>query len=702
MINLKNSLTPLIFNQQCMRGSCSSNKVVPQQLVQHIEVKGTPAAVLSADPYCQNHTLPPVNPPSSGAGGRPFGLLATVIALCAAVVGAVAAFMIYVAIESHSLSKAFKIHILQPPTGAQPAVKTSDAGLPLMDSASLASLLSHDNNGECVGAVGVAFSEVTYQVDDTHKIFGPVTGLVTPGQMVGVLGPSGAGKSSLLDILAGRPKVGHVGGNVSVFSTNQPTSTLHANVAYVLQDDVLVTTDTVAETLLFTARLKSPGKSQEEAQRRVEQVLQSLKLTHIANSRIGDGVSGGGISGGERKRVSIGVELVSTPSLLVLDEPTSGLDSTSTLVVLDVLRQVADEGCSVVFSIHQPSLKAFVKFDQILLMSKTAGPEHGGQQLFMGTPQETIRFFRELAFTDQQGFIPQELADQLQGARTPMTTGNTYDNPAESLLDVACIEGSRNILGLAEAFWADKVFKQLQEECQAALEGSSARPVSNCKPAQAASGAIAFWLLLKRSTRHILRNPLLLIGHLVVTTIIAGAIALFGGDMPLDFLGVQTRVFLFNFLVLYFSMVATSSMGAVIQERSVFIRERAARFYPSWCYCCSKLICDLVPLRSFPPMLLAYIIYWPFGLRDSDVAFTKFLIALLFANYAAASICLFISAVCKDLGQANLFAAAYTIYAFIFSGMLLTGGNQAAMDIRYTSIFFYPWEVSHQHTISQK
>jgi len=139
-------------------------------------------------------------------------------------------------------------------------------------------------------------------------------------------------------------------------------------------------------------------------------------------------------------------------------------------------------------------------------------------------------------------------------------------------------------------------------------------------------------------------------------------------------------------------MVSTSAIGAMISERNVFVRERTAHFYPTWCYCGTKLLCDLIPLRTLPTFVLAYTTYWAVGLRDLDEAFCKFLLSLLFANYAAATSSIFFSAVCNNVGTANLFAAAYIIYSFIFSGMLLTGGAEESLIIRFTSIFFYPWE----------
>lgn len=453
-----------------------------------------------------------------------------------------------------------------------------------------------------------------------------------------------------------------------------------ASISYVLQEDVLLGTDTVAETLLFATRLKNPNFSLDDCIACVDEVLASLRLSHIANSRIGNGVEGGGISGGERKRVAIGVELVSRPSCLVLDEPTSGLDSTSTLAVLEVLRQIADEGCTVIFSIHQPSLKAFLKFDQVCLLSCQ------GQQLYWGPPQRAVPFFREAMGHDIEGVIPVALRQQLVGPVNSEGSEMQWENPAETLLEVAssCSETLRFVNAFSDSSNSIDVTDVHQKyHCQV---------LDSWTPFVRATPLMATWLLLKRGTRNIMRAPFLLIGHLGVTAVLAIGLASFAHDLARDFLGVQTRAFMLNFLVLYVSMVATSSMGAVIAERTVFVRERTAHFYPAWCYCVSKVICDLIPLRTLPTILLSFIVYWETGLRDDHVAFGKFFTALLMANFTAASVAFFFSALCRDVGQANLWAAAYTIYSFIFSGMMLTGAGSSSTAARSSSAFFFSWE----------
>lgn len=239
------------------------------------------------------------------------------------------------------------------------------------------------------GGVGLAWTDVSYfvppdrsasflrrknsSVDDAKAILDNVSGHLEPGQMMAIMGPSGelisllrtmlclficyigAGKTTLIEILAGKSKVGHVSGNVSFPAYG--AASREARVGFVPQQDILPAALTVYEAILFAARLRLPEsipKSEQVA--RVDDIIEKLGLTRVRDVRIGDGERRG-ISGGEMRRVSIGLELVAKPDILILDEPTSGLDSVSAAKVARVLHSLAhdEENPTVVIaSIHQP------------------------------------------------------------------------------------------------------------------------------------------------------------------------------------------------------------------------------------------------------------------------------------------------------------------------------------------------------------
>lgn len=178
-------------------------------------------------------------------------------------------------------------------------------------------------------------------------ILDSVSGSVPSGGVTAILGPSGAGKSSLLNVLAGRSATRgstRVTGRVECDGAVVDPVAFRRNIAYVMQDDALVPTETPREAIYFSASLRT-GADEEHKQRLVTDMLAELNLTGCADVMIGGGMIKG-ISGGQRKRTSIGVELVTRPRLVFLDEPTSGLDSESALTCVKLLKSIAGEEIS--------------------------------------------------------------------------------------------------------------------------------------------------------------------------------------------------------------------------------------------------------------------------------------------------------------------------------------------------------------------
>lgn len=186
------------------------------------------------------------------------------------------------------------------------------------------------------------------------EVLSGISGYVEPGQMLAVMGPSGAGKSSLLDILARKHKRGVTSGRIMINGSVPSKPQFKQMSGFVDQDDTLMGTLTVRETLMYAAMLRLPRNMPTYMkQRRVEEVICELGLEAIADSVIGS-PGQRGISGGEKRRVSIGKELVTSPSLLFLDEPTSGLDAYNAGMVMECLRKLTKHGRrTVIVTIHQ-------------------------------------------------------------------------------------------------------------------------------------------------------------------------------------------------------------------------------------------------------------------------------------------------------------------------------------------------------------
>jgi len=198
--------------------------------------------------------------------------------------------------------------------------------------------------------------------------------------MVAILGPSGSGKTSLLNVLSQRESLS--GGSKTLGELKLNGQVMQKGDfgkmgAFVQQDDILIGVMTPYELFEFAYKIRS-GKEGTEVHERVEKVLDKLGLQLCKNTRI-SGWLERGISGGERRRASIGYEIITNPALLLLDEPTSGLDASTALRIIKILKQEATRGVSILATIHQPSSSILFCFDRVILLSE-------GYTIYNGPP----------------------------------------------------------------------------------------------------------------------------------------------------------------------------------------------------------------------------------------------------------------------------------------------------------------------------
>ncbi|XP_073011642.1 ABC transporter G family member STR2-like [Typha latifolia] len=238
---------------------------------------------------------------------------------------------------------------------------------------------------------GLEFSGLTYTVTKEQKVDGEwtkqevdllhqITGYAPKGCVTAVMGPSGAGKSTFLDGLAGRIASGSLKGRVSLDGTEMSPTLIKRTSAYIMQDDRLFPMLTVYETLMFAADFRLGSIPHADKKERVEKLIDQLGLTSSRNTYIGDEGTRG-VSGGERRRVSIGVDIIHGPALLFLDEPTSGLDSTSAHSVIEKVHHIARSGSTVILTIHQPSYRIQMLLDHLIILAR-------GQLMFAGSPKD--------------------------------------------------------------------------------------------------------------------------------------------------------------------------------------------------------------------------------------------------------------------------------------------------------------------------
>lgn len=217
---------------------------------------------------------------------------------------------------------------------------------------------------------------------------------VYPSEFVGLMGPSGAGKTTLMNAMNGYtpPTTGTVIFNGCDLYANYEE--FQGMVGYVPQDDIMHRELTVGQALYYTARLRLPSDfSNVELHSRIQDVLSQLGLEGTENVVIGSPEKKG-ISGGQRKRVNLAMELLTDPAVLFLDEPTSGLSSEDALMVMKLLRKLADAGKTIVLTVHQPSLEAYRLLDNLILVSKDAGSTQPGQLVYYGPAYpQAVDFF---------------------------------------------------------------------------------------------------------------------------------------------------------------------------------------------------------------------------------------------------------------------------------------------------------------------
>lgn len=231
-------------------------------------------------------------------------------------------------------------------------------------------------------------NDLTYKFDNGKIGIDAVNFTVHKGELVSVMGASGSGKSTLMQLLLGylKPWSGSVAINGNNFHQN--FNAVRHYIGYVPQDDLLMENLTVYENMLYTAKIRMPSKSRGEIDYLIDSVLKDIGLQDKKHLKVGSPVEKV-LSGGQRKRLNIGLELLEDPDLFFLDEPTSGLSSRDSESIVDLLTEYARKGKIIFVIIHQPSSDIFKKFDKLLLL------DVGGKLAYFGDAMEGIRYFKQ-------------------------------------------------------------------------------------------------------------------------------------------------------------------------------------------------------------------------------------------------------------------------------------------------------------------
>ncbi|KAJ4760951.1 ABC transporter G family member 2 [Rhynchospora pubera] len=510
------------------------------------------------------------------------------------------------------------------------------------------------------------------QKDSTRIILHGVSGVVRPGEMLALLGPSGCGKTSLLTILGGRlTSTGTKSGKSKVtgtiaFNGCPYSSSLSRSIGFVTQDDVLYPHLTVTETLLYTALLRLPGSiPRKEKAAIAEAVMTELGLLTCRDSIIGNSETRG-VSGGERKRVSIGQELLVNPSSLFLDEPTSGLDSTTAERIVSTLLNLTNGGRSVVMSIHQPSSHIFYMFHKVLLLSD-------GHPLYFGKGSSAMDYFASVGYEPSVLMNP---CDFLLNIANGVSTDRTVHDRDE--IKAALVSAYNTQLKILVQEELEEVTRELREN-----------EPDNKKETWCTSWWNQFTVLLERGLkerRHEAFNGFK-ITQVIVSSLLAGLLWFQSQGHVLDQVG-----------LVYFIVGAwvftpiTEAIFTFPQEREMLSKERSSRMYRLSSYFMARLVGDL-PMELILPTIFTTIAYWMGGLKPTALSYITFLIITLITVLVSQGLGLTIGAFIMDMRKAATFASIITLCFMLAGGFFVQKVPAFIAWIKYTSIFFHAFKL---------
>ncbi|TKY53441.1 ABC transporter G family member 24 [Spatholobus suberectus] len=271
--------------------------------------------------------------------------------------------------------------------------------------------------------IEISFKDLTLTLKAHNKhILRCVTGKLKPGHITAVMGPSGAGKTTFLSAIAGKTFGCKVTGSIFINGKHKSIHSYKKIICFVPQDDIVHGNLTVEENFRFSALCRLPADlPKPDKVLIVERVIEFLGLQSVRNSLVGT-VEKRGISGGQRKRVNVGLEMVMEPSLMILDERTSGLDSASSQLLLRALRREALEGVNICMVVHQPSYALFKMFDDLILLAK------GGLTVYHGSVKKVEEYFADLGINIPKRINPPDyFIDILEGIAVPSgSSGVSY------------------------------------------------------------------------------------------------------------------------------------------------------------------------------------------------------------------------------------------------------------------------------------
>ena len=445
----------------------------------------------------------------------------------------------------------------------------------------------------------------------SKKLIYNVDASLKPGTLTAILGGSGSGKTTLLNTISERMISSRLTQKGAV-SFNGQLGVHSARHAYVMQQDILLPTLTVRETLQYAADLRLPPPTTAEDRKRiVEEVILELGLKECANTRIGNHQHRG-CSGGEKRRVSIGVQLLANPSVLFLDEPTTGLDATSAFQLVRTLKNLATKGRTIITTIHQPRSEIWDLFDNLIILTK-------GSPVYSGPTAKCIDWFKDADLS-----VP------------------PFVNPAEYLIDVTAVDTRSPELEQSSTAQVDRLkslwLEQGEKTATPIIQGAQHDRHSVAK-SQSTSYVRQLRMLTDRTFKVTYRDPMGMMAALMEATLMGLVCGYIFFDLPRDASGIRSRqgglytaAGLQGYLVLIFEVYRLTI------DMPTYDREHTENCVDAVPFLLSRRLARLFTEDIPVPFLFSVIFYFMAGFdRDAQQFFIFFAITLL--NHYIAMTC---------------------------------------------------------------
>ncbi|KAJ4828460.1 ABC transporter G member 9 [Turnera subulata] len=491
-----------------------------------------------------------------------------------------------------------------------------------------------------------------------------MTGMILPGEMLAILGPSGSAKTTLLNALGGKLG-GNLGGKIS-YNGKPFSNIMKRNTGFVTQDDVLYPNLTVTETLVFTALLRLPNNfTKQDKIMHAEAIISELELTKCKNTIIGGPIKRG-VSGGERKRVSIGQEMLMNPSLLFLDEPSSGLDSSIAQRIVSTLWHLAKGGRTIVMTIHQPSSRLFYMFDKVMLLCE-------GSPLYFGEGSQVMDYFSRIGYAPTVIMNPADFLLDLANGISP----NSDSESQSATLKQAIVSAYNDNIGT-------KLKEQIHELSDHSHDGGSDR--------KDARWATTWWqqftVLFKRGVKERRHESFagLKIIQILAAAVISGLLW-----WKSDAANLQDKTGLLFFAAgLWGFFPLLQAIFTFPQERKMLEKERSSGTYRLSSYFMSRMVSDL-PMELVLPTGFLIITYWMAGLKTTPANFFHTLAVLLFSVLVSNGLGLALGAVVMDQKSATTLGSVIMLSFLLAGGYFVQHVPPFISWIKYISISSYTY-----------